>query len=214
MKEIWHNVFRDERGLYTKSLDPGTKVYNEHLTRYKGFELRSWNPRRSKLAAGIMKGLKTFPFAAKSKVLYLGAAQGTTPSHVSDIVDKGFEVCVDISQKTMESLIPLSERRENMLPVLADASHPEQYAEYCDGIDIVYQDVAQPNQAAILLKNAELMDKGYLILAIKARSVDVTKNPSEVIKGEIAILKKEVDVVETLRLEPFEKDHALVVCRK
>jgi fibrillarin-like pre-rRNA processing protein len=129
-------------------------------------------------------------------------------------VDNGYLVCVDISQKAMESLIPLSERRENMLPVLADASQPKEYSEYCEGIDIIYQDVAQPNQAAILLKNASLLDKGYLLLAIKARSVDVTKNPSEVIKSEVALLEKELDVMETVRLEPYEMDHALVVCRK
>jgi fibrillarin-like pre-rRNA processing protein len=214
MKEVWHNVFREGDKLYTTNLDPGQRVYGEPLTTFKGAELRGWNPTRSKLAAAILNGLKTFPFEANSHVLYLGAAQGTTPSHVSDVCDEGVVVCVDVSQKTMESLIPLSERRENMLPVLGDANNPGEYAEYCEGISIIYQDVAQPNQAAILLKNAELLKKGHLFLTIKARSVDVTKRPADVIAGEVKQLEKELDVLEVIRLEPYEQDHAMVVCKK
>jgi len=210
--EIFHNVYREERRLYTLSSD-AMPVYGERMLAFKHKFLREWDPTRSKLGAAIAKGLKNFPFKKDSGVLYLGAAQGTTPSHVSDIVDEGTVVCVEISQKAFEKLLPLCERRENMVPVLADANQPSQYSEYLEGVSIVYQDVAQPNQAAILAKNLELV-KGWGVLAIKARSVDVAMAPSEVFKQEIGILKEAgLDVVEVVPLEPFERDHVLVVCK-
>ena len=45
-----------------------------------------WNPFRSKLAAAIVGGVGNIYMPPGSKVLYLGAANGTTVSHVSDIV--------------------------------------------------------------------------------------------------------------------------------
>jgi len=209
MKEVFHNVFREGRKLYTVSLDPGQRVYGEKLNG----KYRQWDPFRSKLGAAIMNGMKTKPLKAGSNVLYLGAAQGTTPSHISDIVDKGVVVCIEISQKAFEKLLPLCERRENMVPVLADANRPEEYAEYTEGIDVLYQDVAQPNQAAIFIKNFTF--HGYGLLAIKARSVDVAANPKDVFKGEINKLKKAgIEILEVIPLEPFEKDHVMVVCRR
>ncbi len=209
MKELFHNVFRDGRRLYTVSLDPGQSVYGEKI---RG-KYREWDPFRSKLAAAILKGMKTKPLKASSKVLYLGAAQGTTPSHVSDIADRGLVVCVEISQKAFEKLLPLCERRENMIPVLADANKPKEYAEYTTGIDVLYQDVAQPNQAAIFIRNFSF--HGYGLLTIKARSIDVAARPKDIFKREISTIEGAgIKVLEVIPLEPFEKDHAMVVCKR
>lgn len=49
-------------------------------------EYRVWNPFRSKLAAGILGGVEDIYIAPGKKVLYLGAASGTSVSHVADIV--------------------------------------------------------------------------------------------------------------------------------
>jgi rRNA 2'-O-methyltransferase fibrillarin len=49
-------------------------------------EYRVWNPFRSKIAAAIVGGVDNLYIKPGSKVLYLGAASGTTVSHVSDIV--------------------------------------------------------------------------------------------------------------------------------
>lgn len=49
-------------------------------------EYRVWNPFRSKLAAAILGGIDEVHMPPGSKVLYLGAASGTTVSHVSDVV--------------------------------------------------------------------------------------------------------------------------------
>jgi len=194
--------FKKGDRLYTTSLEDGSD--------------RSWDPYHSKLAAAILKGLKKMPIREGDYVLYLGAAQGNTPSFISDIVgNDGGVICIEFAQKAMEELVPLCERRENMLPVLADANKPELYKEYCEKIDVIYQDVAQPNQAAILLKNIPLLKKGgYAVLCIKARSIDVAKEPEKVFKGEINILKKDLEVLEVINLGPFEKDHAMVVCKK
>ena len=49
-------------------------------------EYRVWNPFRSKLAAAILGGVEKIHMMPGAKVLYLGAASGTTVSHVSDIL--------------------------------------------------------------------------------------------------------------------------------
>ena len=49
-------------------------------------EYRVWNPFRSKLAAAILGGVDQIHMTPGSKVLYLGAASGTSVSHVSDVV--------------------------------------------------------------------------------------------------------------------------------
>ena len=61
-------------------------------------EYRVWNPFRSKLAAAILGGVDKIHMKPGAKVLYLGAASGTTVSHVSDIVGKVRDACkyVDI----------------------------------------------------------------------------------------------------------------------
>jgi len=213
MKQIFHNVFKDRQKLFTFS-KYGTPVYKEQVIKFKKGFLRRWDPFRSKLGAGILNGLKKMPISSDSGVLYLGCAQGTTPSHVSDIADKGFVIGVDISQKTMESFIPLCERRDNMIPILGDANNPDDYAEYFEDIDVVYQDVAQQFQAKIFLKNMARIKSGWGVLVIKSRSVDVTKDPAKVFRKEISVLEKDVKIIEVLELEPFEKDHAMVICKK
>ena len=90
MKEIFSGIFEERRGkrkaLFTENFASGKKVYDETLVIEKGKEYREWNPRRSKLAAAILKGAKKIGLKKGNIVLYLGASTGTTASHVSDIV--------------------------------------------------------------------------------------------------------------------------------
>jgi rRNA 2'-O-methyltransferase fibrillarin len=82
--------------LVTKNLVPGEAVYGEKRISIEGppdeagektkTEYRVWNPFRSKLAAGILGGLDEIYIAPGAKVLYLGAASGTSVSHVADVV--------------------------------------------------------------------------------------------------------------------------------
>jgi fibrillarin-like pre-rRNA processing protein len=218
LKEIFPGVFKIGEQLATRNLAPGKSVYGEKRVTEGGVEYRFWDPWRSKLGAAIMRGLKTMPIKSGNTVLYLGAAQGTTPSHVADIVGKnGIVICIDIAPKTFEKLLEVCETRENLLPVLADANAPEGYAEYVEKkVDVVYQDLAQREQAKILVKNVRsyLKKGGYAVFMIKARSIDVTAEPSSVFAKEIVELKKAgLEVVETKPLEPYEKDHVAVVAR-
>lgn len=78
--------------LVTKNLVPGESVYGEKRITIEGaaegtkVEYRVWNPFRSKLAAGVLGGMDDIYIAPGKKVLYLGAASGTSVSHVADIV--------------------------------------------------------------------------------------------------------------------------------
>ncbi|HUK84302.1 MAG TPA: fibrillarin-like rRNA/tRNA 2'-O-methyltransferase, partial [Candidatus Acidoferrum sp.] len=81
-KEIYQASLEDgSQRLATVNLTPGLNVYGERLVKVKGVEYRIWDAFRSKLAAAILKGVDNVPIEPGFKVLYLGAASGTTPSH-------------------------------------------------------------------------------------------------------------------------------------
>jgi fibrillarin-like pre-rRNA processing protein len=186
-------------------------VYGERLLKIKGIEYREWSPYRSKLAAAIIKGLKT---QIKGNILYLGASYGTTASHISDITD-GMVYCVEFSEECILKLLKLAKQRDNIVPLFADARKPEEYCKLIAGIDLIYQDVAQPDQCEILIKNAQLFLKKnqYALIAIKAKSIDSVKNTAEIFKEALKKLNKYFKVIEKIYLEPYEKDHLFVVCR-
>jgi len=205
------------RDLFTKNLTPGKTVYTERLKRENGVEYRSWDQKKSKLAAGILKGLSQIGIRPGSVVLYLGAASGTTSSHVSDIVGKdGFVFALDFAPRVMRDLIFVCQDRKNMAPIYADANKPEQYDDLVSGVDIIFQDIAQKNQTEIFLKNCKefLKKGGFGLLAIKARSIDITKKPKEIYKIVRKQLEQKITVVDYKELDPFEKDHCMFVVKK
>ncbi len=207
------------RKLATRNLAPGHAVYGERLVRYRNGEYRIWDAYRSKLAAAIMKGLTTVPIKPSHKVLYLGAASGTTASHVSDIIgEDGHVYCVEFAARSIRELVEnVCTHRPNMSPILADARMPEQYATLVSKVDDVYCDIAQPEQAKILADNADrfLKSEGWIMLAVKAQSIDVTKEPSEVYKQEVKTLKSRgLRVEQVVHLEPYDKAHAMIVAQE
>jgi fibrillarin-like pre-rRNA processing protein len=206
---------RTER-LVTMNLTPGRNVYSEHLIAWRDVEYRVWDPFRSKLAAGILKGLKTVPIKPSHRVLYLGSASGTTASHISDIVGVSGQVfCVEFSSRSMREMVNnVCAFRSNMTPILEDARIPQRYAKFVGTVDDIYCDIAQPEQARILADNADqfLKPDGWIVLAVKSQSIDVTKEPSEVYKEEIKVLKtRGFEVDDVVNLEPYEKAHVMVV---
>ncbi|MEM2702056.1 MAG: fibrillarin-like rRNA/tRNA 2'-O-methyltransferase [Candidatus Bathyarchaeia archaeon] len=206
------------RRIASRNLSPGRDVYGERLIRYKDAEYRLWDPYRSKIAAAILKGLKHLPIKSGHKILYLGAASGTTASHVSDIVgEDGHVFCVEFAPRPLKELIDnVCKYRPNMSPILADARFPEKYANLVEKVDVVYCDIAQPEQAQILANNAKVFLKrnGWIMLAVKARSIDVTKEPDEVYEREIEILKKNgFQIHQVIHLEPYDKDHAMILAQ-
>ncbi|MHC1598759.1 MAG: fibrillarin-like rRNA/tRNA 2'-O-methyltransferase [Candidatus Methanofastidiosia archaeon] len=212
MKEKFSNVYYDDVGFLTKNLVPGTRVYGEKLVTYDEEEYRAWNPNRSKLASALMLGLTIIPFTPSSKVLYLGSATGTTVSHISDIVSDGTIYCVEFSPRSMRDFIGNAKMRNNLVPILADAKQPIEYAPLLETVDVIYQDIAQVEQAEIMLRNLPFLKKGgHIMLCIKARSIDVTKDPKEMFKKEIETLSQAVDIIEIIDIGQYEKDHSFVV---
>jgi fibrillarin-like pre-rRNA processing protein len=174
---------------------------------------RVWDPYRSKLSAlyHAGAGVDLLPWM---RVLYLGAANGTTVSHVAYYVEVVY--AVEFAPRPMQDLLEVCRRRKNIIPLIADAARPEQYAPLVESVDLLYQDVAQPDQAAILLRNsAFLKPGGTLILMLKTRSVDVRKEPLDVFCDTIDILTSSKFIVkESKWLAPFHADHAAIVCIK
>ncbi len=210
VKEVFPGVYRVDGKIATKNIAPGTKVYGETIVKSGKDEYRLWDPKRSKLAAAIIKGLKTLAIKPGGVVLYLGAANGTTASHVSDIVgEKGRVYCVEFSPQSMRDLLLLCEHRGNLYPLLADARLPEGYSEV-GNVDVVYEDVADREQTDILLRNVKAFKAKDFMIAIKARCIDSSANPRKVYNEEKSKIGKTCKVDEMIILDPFETDHCMI----
>jgi len=205
-----------ESRLYSRNFVPGIAVYWEVLRKFGGIEYRLWDPKRSKLAAFLFKDGQTFPFDTHSTVLYLGAASGTTVSHISDIVTGGRIFAVEVAKNPFRELLTLAERRHNIVPILEDANHPERYERLVREVDILYQDIAQRNQTEIFIKNARLLKSGGIgFLMVKARCIDVSLPPPRIFRLCAEDLKKAgLKFLEIVLLHPYEKDHAAIVVGK
>jgi fibrillarin-like pre-rRNA processing protein len=187
--------------------------------KFRRKEYRLWDAYRSKLAAAILKGITEVPISPGRRVLYLGSASGTTASHVSDILEKeGVVFCVEFAQRTMRELIDhVCPDRPNMSPILADARQPSAYRSLVSPVDAIYCDIAQPEQARILADNSDLFlkESGTAMIAVKSRSVDVTMSPATVFTQEKrTLVQRGFKIIDTVRLEPYEKDHAMMIARR
>lgn len=210
MKEVFPGVYRIGKALATRALVIGN-VYGEEIK--NGF--RMWDPHRSKLSAAMLNGLGEMPIKPYSNVLYLGAATGTTVSHVSDIVSKGHVYAVEFSQVSMRKLLELAKRRKNVTPLLQDARRPADYQNLVGDVDVLYQDVAQPDQSEILARNARTFLKAddYAIICVKARSISSIAEPGEVFRKEKEKLGEDFEVREEIDLGPYDRDHRMYVLR-
>lgn len=211
---------KDSRGrikLYTLSLTPGIKYFDEEIERFNGMEFRFFDAKRSKLAASIVKESSQIGIKEGDTILYLGASHGYTPSFVSDMVgSSGFIYALDFAPRVVRDLVFLCEKRNNITPLLGDANQPKTYSFRLTKVDIVYQDVAQRNQAEIFIKNCEMFLKpgGFGLLAVKSRSIDITKKPKEIYADIRQKLEKSLTIVDYRILDPFEKDHCMFVVKK
>jgi fibrillarin-like pre-rRNA processing protein len=217
MKQLKNTeIYQHSNKLYTINPESckNIKVYGENLRTIKGIQYRSWNPFRSKLAALLSKKLIKLPFQHSTTILYLGAATGTTVSHLSDICTKGWIYAVEPSPVAAKTLMTLINQRKNIIPVIEDANHPDRYTHLISKrVDFIYQDISQRNQAEIFAMNAKrfLKEKGEGILMVKARSIDVAMKPSaayDLVKNQLIDFGLRInDVIE---LSPYEKDHAAI----
>ncbi|EPB74758.1 putative rRNA 2'-O-methyltransferase fibrillarin [Ancylostoma ceylanicum] len=212
-----------EDALATKNMVVGESVYGEKRVSVDdgsgtSIEYRVWNPFRSKLAASMMAGLENVHIKPGTKLLYLGAASGTTVSHCSDIVGpEGIVYAVEFSHRSGRDLLNVAKKRPNIVPIVEDARHPHKYrmlvGKLCM-VDTIFSDVAQPDQARIVALNAHnfLKNGGHAVISIKANCIDSTAEPEAVFAGEVNKLKEEkFKPREQVTLEPYERDHAVVV---
>jgi fibrillarin-like pre-rRNA processing protein len=213
MSPVWREDRKGRTFLLTPNLARGYRVYNEELVDRGGVEYRTWDPFRSKLAAAMLKGLPDDTVKEGDRVLYLGTSTGTTPSHVSDIVgEKGLLIGVEFSPRVAREFVEkVARQRRNVIPFVADARDPSKYN--ISKVDVVYCDIAQPDQTEIAMENCRAMLKqgGRLLLVVKARSINVLKDPDRVFREERRRLEGAGFKVESIiELSPFEKDHALI----
>ena len=212
---------KDSRGsgregiLVTRNLVPGSTVYGERVIMIDGAPFREWDPFRSKLAAAILKGMRSDVIREGDRVLYLGTSTGTTPSHISDIIGpSGILIGVESSARVARDFVEnVARLRKNVIPYLRDARDPEGY-DTLGKVDIVYCDIAQPDQTEIAIANcqAHLKPGGQFLLVVKARSIDVLKEPKKVFEAEKSKLLTAGFTLETLKeLSPFDKDHAIIL---
>jgi fibrillarin-like pre-rRNA processing protein len=171
---------------------------------------RFWDPRRSKLSAlyHLGQGIELEP---QHCVLYLGAANGTTVSHIADYVNVVY--AVESAPRPFQDLLVVAEGRENIIPIMADARKPYLYRPLVEEVDLIYQDVAQRDQGDILLSNtAFLKSGGATILMLKARSVDVRRTPSEIAAETETILQGGgLSIEKTISLSPYYPDHVALL---
>ncbi|EMA45668.1 fibrillarin [Halococcus morrhuae DSM 1307] len=199
---VQYRTFDGEERLATR----GEAVYGEPVV--DGW--RAWDAHRSKLGAMYELGMKP-GLDDDDRVLYLGAANGTTASHVADVA--GPTYAVEFAARPMRDLLSVAETRGNLFPLLKDARKPETYAHVVeDGLDLLVQDVATRGQARVARANRRFLhDDGRLCLAIKARSEDATREPDDVFDDALDDLREGYEILDSRRLDPFHADHLAVV---
>nr|WCZ58754.1 rRNA 2'-O-methyltransferase fibrillarin [Seculamonas ecuadoriensis] len=207
-----------EDSIVTRNMVPGVSVYNEKRVSVEEngekIEYRVWNPFRSKIAAAIFGGIENIWIKPGCKLLYLGAASGTTVSHCSDVVGpEGTVYAVEFSHRSGRDLVDMAKRRTNIVPIVEDARHPLKYRMLVGMVDVVFADVAQPDQARIVAENARyfLKNGGHCVVSVKANCIDSTVAAEVVFERELnKLISEGFKPLEQLTLEPYERDHCVI----
>jgi fibrillarin-like pre-rRNA processing protein len=218
----FYNVFisgpKGKFKLYTRNLDQGTSIYGERLVISKGIEYREWDPYRSKLAALLLENPMSDFLSEDLNCLYLGASSGTTITHLSDIISSGIIYGVEFAERSIRQLIQNTSRRKNIIPILEDVRFPQNYAKSIfSNIDLIYQDISQPNQAEIAIKNCDyyLKKGGILIFAIKSQSIDSIRKSEVVYAQEKKILEGAgYNIVENVNIHRYAANHIMLIVKK
>jgi len=214
-------VFSERKGKKTSYFvesASGKSYFEEFVMKRNGSFFREVDPERSKLFASIALGISQIGFKEDSSVLYLGASHGYTVSFLADMVSKGEIYALDFAPRVLRDLVFICEDFPNMAPLMADANHPESYSDDVPEVDVVFMDISQRNQTEIFIKNCDsfLKKGGFGLLALKARSVDVTKKPRDIFRIVRDELESNPDysIVDYRELSPLEQDHAMFVVKK
>ncbi len=211
---LLRRVAGDHVEWWTETVGKMPAVYGERWASLGERSFRSFDPSRSKLAAGLARGWDGPLPAPGESWLYLGAASGTTVSHVADLVGPaGTVFAVEKSPRPFARLVAVAERWPNLLPLLDDAREPENYLDLVAPVDGIYADVAQPDQAGIVLRNAEYFlaePSGSVVLALKLPSLGRERGPLVHLRDAETRLGAEFALAASVRLEPFHRGHYLL----
>lgn len=212
-----HEVREGERVVpATEGLGTPPEVYGERLIPVRSGWWRRWDPYRSKLSAALVKGFPGPLPQPGERWLYLGAATGTTPSHIADLVGPdGALYAVEMSLRPFARLLRLAERYPNLFPILGDARRPDDYAAWIPPVDGVYSDVAQPDQVSIARRNAELFlrDGRPLLLVLKLSSLGRDRAPEALVERALVDLRPFRVASPPIPLEPFHRQHRFLAAR-
>jgi fibrillarin-like pre-rRNA processing protein len=206
--------FGDRTELFTEAVGTPPPVYGERWLASGAREYRAFEPGRSKLAAALVHDWAGPVPRPGERWLYLGAATGTTASHVADLVGPDGNVyALERSPRPFVRLLALAERWPNLLPVLGDARSPREYAALVPPVDGVYADIAQPDQVEIVRSNVAWFVRGRegaLLMALKTASMGRDRSAVDHLAHAEAALRPDVALAPSVRLDPFHKGHYLV----
>ncbi|KAF8825640.1 hypothetical protein HHX47_DHR6000226 [Lentinula edodes] len=68
---------------------------------------------------------------------------------------EGIVYAVEFSLRSGRDLINMAKKRTNVIPIVEDARLPTKYRMLLSQVDVIFADVAQPDQARIVILNAE-----------------------------------------------------------
>jgi fibrillarin-like pre-rRNA processing protein len=213
------NVYTEQKGRWTNyyvGSPSGQYYFDERVIKMQNGNFREVNPERSKLFAAIAKGVSQIGMKEDSTILYLGASHGYTVSFLADMIHKGQIYALDFAPRVMRDMVFIAEKNKNIAPVYASASQIDTYKDLVPEVDVVFMDIAQRNQVEIFLANCKqfLKKGGFGLLALKARSIDVSKRPRDLFKEVKLELERHHNVVDYRELAPLEEDHAFYVIKK
>ena len=207
----------DGRSLWSRNAVKGVSLRGESLKRDGKKEWRQWNPRASKLGAGLLKASESGLLPEPGSVcLYLGSGHGTTISHLHDHLCAaknhlgGRIVAVDISSRCIRDLIKLSKTRPGILPVLGDCRQPDHISPFLSTkVPWLFQDVSQSGQVEMFIQSCHqfLAEKGTGILSLKSASERDTSCAFE--HAQQSLLDAGFTLVERIDLSGWEDQHVL-----
>ena len=224
--QISPNVKLEGRAIWTLNADGNNRVYGETIRKKKEGVWRRWDPFRSKLGAAILRTKNDpallFP-SSGSTVVYLGAAHGTTISHIHDhLCGKGNKysgrlISVDISPRCLRDLNHLAANRPGIIPVFGDARKLESWAYMIPKrADWLFQDVSQAGQVDIFIKACKTLLKpnSTALLSLKGASERFNEGGDKAIflETENKLLESNIEIVESIELKGYEEQHMLFHC--
>lgn len=210
---LWVEGTATERRYWSETVGAPPSVYGERWVERDGRALRAWGPARSKLSAALGAGWEGPLPREGQRWLYLGAATGTTASHVADLVGPtGAVFAVEKSARPFQKLLALAQRWENLRPLFADArSLPaDSYAPSL--VDGLYADLPQPDQVEIVLRCAQrfVKEPGCVLMALKTASMGRELSAPAHLEAAEMQLARFLTLERTVRLAPWHRGHYLV----